>query len=264
MITYKYTVTINHGEYAKGVFDTEEQAIEHLETELSRYCSDEVIANAKEADELSELADGYGFHLMDIQMKEETKEDPLKLVDITVRTNYGTKIESRFLATERDIQNHKTLIGRTLDFGEYEGKHSEVEGEFREEDMTVADISPTAAQVILDNVGKRIAGENLFDFFNVYENFYEPLYVIKKNLEKVLSTQAFEELEDTISKQPNAQKKDGKYDTFRYMDQLEKQLPLAGLEKWSEQLEDDYEEIASDLPEDLQKELTEWLDEALL
>lgn len=259
----KYTVMVNHDEYVKGVFDTVKDADAFIIEELKANCSEAEINGAEEAGEFESLADGYGYRVVDLVIPKAIRQSTMKLVNINVSTNYRTTIQSRFLATETDIENHRMLIGEELNFGEYEGKHSEVEGSFNEEDMTIQPLSEDAVQAILDNVGKHISGVNLFDYYEVYEHYFETFFVIRENLEAVLSEKAYKELEERISRQPYAQKRDGKYSEYLFINQLEACLPIKELKFWSDRLGDEYEDVAKDLPEDIKNELTELVDRAL-
>lgn len=259
----KYTVMVNHDEYVKGVFDTVSDADAFIIEELKANCSKAEINRAEETGEFESLADGYGYRVVGLVIPKANRQSTMKLVNINVSTNYRTTIQSRFLATETDIENHRMLIGEELHFGEYEGKHSEVEGSFDEEDMTIQSLSEDAVQAILNNVGKHVSGVDLFDYYEVYEHYFEPFFVIRENLEDVLSEKAYSALEERISRNPYVKKKDGKYSEYQFINQLETLLPIKELKVWSDRLGEEYEDIAKDLPDNMKTELTELVDKAL-
>lgn len=70
-------------------------------------------------------------------------------------------LETLFVATEDEV---KDLIGRNAYFGEVLGKHSEIEGEIEEKDITRLDLDSETVERVSEILGKIWSGYDIFNY----------------------------------------------------------------------------------------------------
>ena len=100
-------------------------------------------------------------------MTTETQINNLVMYKFLVEFRSG-KIEGLFISTLEHIKN---LYGKNLYFGEILGKHSEIEFELEESDISiVTEDQEYIARTIEIFKGYSISGYNPFDYMLLYEN----------------------------------------------------------------------------------------------
>lgn len=75
-------------------------------------------------------------------------------------------VEGLFIATEKEVNE---AIGRTLYLGEILGKHSEVFGELKKEDLKVKSDDQDFIQQLGDLLGDHLSGYNPLDYIQAEE-----------------------------------------------------------------------------------------------
>lgn len=89
----------------------------------------------------------------------------LKLWKYSKNYHYLGKVEGLFISTKKEIDEY--LVGRTMDFGEILGKHSEVSIDFNKDDFECLDISKEALMELLTAANSRcISGYYPFKYTN--------------------------------------------------------------------------------------------------
>lgn len=97
----------------------------------------------------------------------------MKLLTVTCDTNYGPTVVSKVLVNDEELKDYQALVGRTIDFGELEGKHTEVYGMIVESGLKVVEMPEEEAIILEKHLGKRISGEDLFAYCHPEEEFEE-------------------------------------------------------------------------------------------
>lgn len=78
------------------------------------------------------------------------------------------RLEGVFVATEARV---KSAIGKTIDFGEALGKHSNVRGELEETDLKKLDISDEAIRSVTAVLGETWSGRNPIRYYEESDDY---------------------------------------------------------------------------------------------
>lgn len=158
----------------------------------------------------------------------------MKIINADCYTNYGTVISSKIIGTDDDVKDFEALVGKTIGFGEYEGKHSDVEGQIRLEDIRTTAIPEEDARVLLNHIGKRISGEDYFNYYDVGEEHYGVLAAIVGALS--------DDLKDKVATWVQANNRYVReVSDYNRVDALGKLLPFHLILEWEKELEEDDE-----------------------
>lgn len=95
------------------------------------------------------------------------------VIKIDIPTNARDDIQSHFIGTKEDVNSVKALADTTIYFGEIAGKHSEVEGQYTEQDISIKEISDKEYEIIKNAVGTCFSDYHILDFVHPDEMFEE-------------------------------------------------------------------------------------------
>lgn len=160
------------------------------------------------------------------------------LVKVNIYTNYGTVVSSAFLANDDEVEDYKQLDGIEISFGELEGKHSDVFGEFKSDNMTVTELSEDESGTIEKHFGKHISGIYIFDYVEVAELFFNSFRLFESSISESINLQ----LDNALRKQVVANKSYindlSQVHYYHIVDMVADTIPLKSLKAWEEILED--------------------------
>lgn len=156
---------------------------------------------------------------------------------------YGGMEQTKFVATDRDIELLQALDQQTIFLGELYGKHSDVNGLIDvEKNLTIEPISDEEAEVLLKHSGKILDGPDLFYYIELPEIFE---YVFGDLLSDLIFTELSEEDLDRLDELIEAddrisarvEETTGRYNTYSYVRLVANRVSPLFLREWDDRVE---------------------------
>lgn len=181
----------------------------------------------------------------------------MKIIELSCETNYGFEVESKVLVEDYEVDNYWALLGKTINFGELAGKHSEVEGCLTFGGIKVIDISNEEAKVIEKYVGRHISGKDFFNHFDILDEHYEIIDMVFA----LLTSEMKSELYPYVLKKYPWRDEYGTLNDAHYLSFLVDILPYKHIVLWEQSVEED--DDGCFLNEDEKNEIREQLNLAI-
>lgn len=176
---------------------------------------------------------------------------------------YYTPFKSVFIATKEEIEFIQGLEGINIDFGELEGKHSDVSGTIRKKNIKTQELTTGEAEVLIKYIGKQISGPVVLDYIILDELFYKFVdTLVVPTMNEIMKPEYYKWLEEYLINQgKNIQiDRDGEYQfyAYHYDNAILETLGTQTIVEWNNKIKDglvekDLEEFKEVLLEVIQK-----------